>query len=216
MKLLSSFGPNPRVVRMFMLEKGITVETQEHDLMGAENRRPPYTDKNPAGQLPSLELDDGTVIAETVVICEYLDEINPGKSLVGNTPKEKAVARMWQRRVELNITEAAYNGFRYAEGLGLFQDRVHCIPEAAAGLKAGVQKNLKWLDGLLAGKQYLCGDELRIADIVLYCCLDFVNGVGQPLDPSLSNVNAWFKRVEARPSAAASLHPAWEQVSMRG
>ncbi len=216
MKLLSSFGPNPRVVRMFMLEKGISLETQEHDLMGAENRRPPYTEKNPAGQLPSLELDDGTVIAETVAICEYLDEINPGKSLVGKTPEEKAIARMWQRRIELNITEAAYNGFRYAEGLGLFQDRVLCIPEAAPGLKASAQKNLKWLDGLLAGKQYLCGDELRIADIVLYCCLDFVNGVGQPLDPSLSNVNAWFKRVEARPSAVASLHPAWEQVKMRG
>ena len=66
MKLLNSFGPNPRLVRMFMLEKGITLDVQEHDLMGAENRRPPYTDKNPAGQLPSLELDDGTVIAETV------------------------------------------------------------------------------------------------------------------------------------------------------
>ena len=66
MKLLNSFGPNPRLVRMFMLEKGITLDVQEHDLMSAENRRPPYTDKNPAGQLPSLELDDGTVIAETV------------------------------------------------------------------------------------------------------------------------------------------------------
>ena len=216
MKLLNSFGPNPRLVRMFMLEKGITLDVQEHDLMGAENRRPPYTDKNPAGQLPSLELDDGTVIAETVAICEYLDEISPGNSLVGSTPEARAMSRMWQRRVELNITEPTYGGFRFAEGLALFKDRLLCIPEAADGLKATAKRNLKWLDGLMAGKSYICGDELRIADIALYCCLDFAQGVGQPLDPALTQINAWFKRVEARPSATASLHPAWEQAKMRG
>ncbi|MGQ0697153.1 MAG: glutathione S-transferase family protein [Panacagrimonas sp.] len=216
MKLLNSFGPNPRMVRMFMLEKGIDVPMQEHDLLAAENRKPPYTDKNPAGQLPSLELDNGTVIAETVVMCEYLDEINPGKSLVGNNAEEKAISRMWQRRVELNITEATYNGFRFAEGLPLFKDRVHCIPEAAAGLKASAQRNLKWLDGLMAGRDFIAGSQIRLADLVLYCCLDFAKGVGQPLDPSLENINAWFKRIDARPSAKASLHPAWEQVGMRG
>jgi glutathione S-transferase len=216
MKLLNSFGPNPRMVRMFLLERGIELETVEHDLLGAENRKPPYTDKNPAGQLPSLELDDGTVIAETTVICEYLDEVSPGTSLVGANAVEKAVSRMWQRRVELNITEPTYNGFRFAEGLDLFKDRVCCAPEAAPGLKAIAQSNLKWLNGLLAGKQFLCGDQVRIADLVLYCCLDFAQGVGQPLDPALTHVNAWFERMASRPSATGSLHPAWEQVKMRG
>lgn len=216
MKLLNSFGPNPRMVRMFMLEKGIDVPMQEHDLLGAENRKPPYTTKNPAGQLPSLELDNGTVIAETVAICEYLDEINPGKSLVGSNAEEKAVSRMWQRRVELNITESIYNGFRYAEGLELFKDRIHVIPEAAAGLKASAQRNLKWLDSLIGGRDFIAGNQIRLADLILYCCLDFAKGVGQPLDPSLTNLNAWFKRVDSRPSARGSLHPAWEQVKMRG
>lgn len=216
MKLLNSFGPNPRMVRMFMLEKGIDLPMQEHDLLGAENRKPPFTNKNPAGQLPALELDNGTVIGETVVMCEYLDEVNPGNSLVGNNAEERAISRMWQRRVELNITEFIYNGFRYAEGLDLFKDRLHVIPEAAAGLKAGAQRNLKWLDGLMAGRDFICGNQIRIADLVLYCCLDFAQGVGQPLNPELKNINAWFKRIEARPSAKASLHPAWEQVKMRG
>lgn len=216
MKLLNSFGPNPRMVRMFLLEKGINIPAQEHDLLGGENRKPPYTDKNPAGQVPALELDNGTVIGETVAICEYLDEVNPGKSLVGNNAEEKAVSRMWQRRVELNITEAIYNGFRFAEGYDLFKDRLHTIPEAAPGLKAGGQRYLKWLDGLIGGRDFICGNQIRLVDLILYCCLDFAAGVGQPLDPSLKNINAWFKRVDSRPSAKGSLHPAVEQVKMKG
>ena len=61
MKLLNSMGPNPRMVRMFMIEKGIELEGLEHDILGAENRKSPYTDKNPGGQMPALELDDGSV-----------------------------------------------------------------------------------------------------------------------------------------------------------
>ncbi len=216
MKLLSSFGPNPRMVRMFMLEKGIDIPIQDMDLLGGENRQAAFKAKNPAGQSPALELDNGTVIGETVAICEYLDEVNPGNSLVGNNAEEKAISRMWQRRVELNITEATYNGFRFAEGLELFKTRVHCAPEAAPGLKAIAQHNLKWLDGLIGGRDYICGNQLRLADIILYCCLDFANGVGQARDPSLANLDAWFKRMEARPSAKGSLHPACEQVGMRG
>ncbi|MGQ0502813.1 MAG: glutathione S-transferase family protein [Panacagrimonas sp.] len=216
MKLLNSFGPNPRMVRMFLLEKGIDVPMQEHDLLGAENRKPPFTSKNPAGQLPALELDNGTVLAETVTICEYLDEVNPGNTLVGANAEEKAISRMWQRRVELNITESIYNGFRYAEGYDLFKDRTHVIPEAAAGLKAGAQRNLKWLDGLVAGRDFIAGNQLRIVDLVLYCCLDFAKGVGQPLSPECGNLSAWFKRIDSRPSAKGSLHPAAEQVGMRG
>ncbi|MGH8517448.1 MAG: glutathione S-transferase family protein [Panacagrimonas sp.] len=216
MKLLNSFGPNPRMVRMFLLEKGIELPLQDHDILGGENRQPAFTSKNPAGQVPALELDNGTVIGETVAICEYLDELNPGKSLVGNNAEEKAISRMWQRRIELNITEPAYNGFRFAEGIDLFRNRVRCIPEAAAGLKDTAQINLKWLDNLIGGRDYICGNQIRLADLILYCCLDFAAGVGQPLNPELKNVNAWFKRVDSRPSAKASLHPASEQVKMKG
>ena len=216
MKLLNSFGPNPRMVRMFLLEKGIELPMQDHDILGGENRQAAFTAKNPAGQVPALELDNGTVIGETVAICEYLDELNPGKSLVGNNAEEKAISRMWQRRVELNITEPMYNGFRFAEGLELFKNRVRCIPEAADGLKDTAQRNLKWLDNLIGGRDFICGNQVRLADLILYCCLDFAAGVGQPLNPELKNINAWFKRMDARPSAKASLHPAYEQVKMKG
>ena len=103
MKLLNSMGPNPRMVRMFMIEKGIELETLEHDILGAENRRSPYTDKNPGGQMPALELDDGSVLAETVVICEYLEELHPTPALIGTTAQERAETRMWTRRVEQKL-----------------------------------------------------------------------------------------------------------------
>lgn len=107
-----------------------------------------------------------------------------------------------------------YNGFRFAEGYELFKDRVRCIPAAAADLKTTAQERLAWFDGPIAGQPFLCGDELRFIDIGLYCCMDFAKDVGQPFNPELKNVSAWFARMDARPSATASLHPAWQQVQM--
>jgi len=216
MQLYDSFGPNPRATRMFLAEKGITIPIKSVDLMQAENRRPPYTDRNPGGQLPALELDNGQCLGETVAIWEYLEEKHPSPALIGSTAEERAEARQWQRRVELKITEFLYNGFRFSEGAPIFKDRMRLIPEGAAGLKATVQDNLKWLDGQLEGKEYIAGKRFTVADIILYCALDFGAGVGQKIDPSLKNVNAWFKRVDSRPSAKASLHPASAQAGMKG
>ncbi|HLI79786.1 MAG TPA: glutathione binding-like protein, partial [Candidatus Binataceae bacterium] len=136
--------------------------------------------------------------------------------LIGSNAEDRAEARMWQRRIEQRITENLYNGFRFSEGQQLFNGRMRLIPEAATGLKATVQDNLKWLDGLLEGKDYIAGNRFTMADIILFAALDFGSGIGQKIDPSLKNVNAWFKRVDARPSAQKSLHPAAGQLKMKG
>ncbi len=216
MKFYNSLGPNPRCVRMFMAEKGINLPAVELNLLAAENRKPPYTDKNPGGQMPALELDNGSLLAETVAICEYLEEKHPTPALIGATAEERAETRMWQRRIELNITENLYNGFRYAEGLQLFKDRMHCLPEAAAGLKAIVQEKLAWLDQLMAGKQFIVGHRFTLVDVILFSALDFGVGVGQTINPSLKNLTAWFDRVNSRASAAASLSPKDKASGMRG
>jgi glutathione S-transferase len=216
MQLYDSLGPNPRALRMYLAEKGISIPKKDVDLMGAENRKPPYTDRNPGGQLPALELDNGKCIGETVAIFEYLEEKHPTPSLIGATAEERAEARQWQRRIELQITEHLYNGFRYAEGAELFKTRMRILHEASAGLKAIVQDKLKWLDAQLEGKEYIAGNRFTVADIILYCALDFGGSVGQKIDPSQKNVNTWFKRVESRPSAKSSLHPASAQTGMKG
>ena len=204
MKLYNSVGPNPRMVRMFMAEKGFEVPKVDVDLRGGENRREPYLSVNPSGQMPALELDDGTVLAEITAICEYVDEKKKDTpSLIGDTPEERARTRMWTRRIDLNICEPGANGFRFAEGLKLFQDRIRCIPEAADGLKATARDKLAWLDKLMGAKPFVGGDKLTMADILLFAFLDFSKGVGQPLDPANKNIAAWYERMKARPSAAA-------------
>jgi len=203
MKLINSVGPNPHVVRMFAAERGITLESEDIDVMAGENRQSDYLKKNPTGGSPCLELDNGDYLSEITAICEYLDEASPGGSLIGSTPEERAETRMWTRRVDLNICEPLTNGFRYAEGLPIFKDRMVTVPEAAEGLKRIAQDRLTWLDGQLAGKNYLCGDRLTLADILLYCFLSFGAAVGQPLNPENKNVQAFFDRMADKPSAAA-------------
>ena len=206
MKFYNSRGPNPRMVRMFMAEKGIdNIPKVEVDLLAGENRREPYTTKvNPAGQCPALELDDGTVIAEITAICEYLDEIKKDTpSLIGDTPAERAATRMWTRRIDLNVVEPGTNGFRFSEGLKLFQSRIRCIPESADGLKATAKDKLAWIDGLLGSKPFIGGGKIGMADILLFAFIDFFNGVKQPLDPANKNLSGWYERMKARPSAAA-------------
>jgi glutathione S-transferase len=205
MKLYNSVGPNPRMVRMFMAEKGIDIPKVEIDLRGGENRREPYSTKvNPAGQTPALELDDGSVIAEITAICEYLDEKNKNTpSLIGDTPEERAKTRMWTRRIDLNVCEPGGFGFRSGEGLKMFQTRMRTIPEAAEGMKAIARDKLTWLDGLMGSKPFVAGDKLTMADILLFAFLDFMGNVGQKLDPANKNLTAWFERMKARPSAAA-------------
>jgi len=204
MKFYNSIGPNPRVVKMFMAEKGLDIPHVEVNLMAGENRQQPYLEKNPAGQLPALELDDGVVLSEILPICEYLEDVHPAKPLIGTNAEERAVTRMWTRRVDLNICEPMANGFRFSEGLGLFKDRVRCIPHAADDLKTVAKEKLAWLDGLIAGREWIVGDRFTLADILLFGFLEFGAQVGQPLDAANKNLAAWQARVAARPSAAAS------------
>lgn len=204
MKFYNSVGPNPRVVKMFMAEKGLDIPRVEVNLMGGENREDAYKAKNPSGQMPALELDDGVVLAEILPICEYLEETHPNPPLIGTNAEERAITRMWTRRVDLNICEPMANGFRFSDCLRLFQNRIRCIPEAAEGLKATAREKLTWLDGLVAGRQYIAGDRFTLADILLYAFVDFGGAVGQPLDPANKNLTAWKERVAARPSVAAS------------
>ncbi|HVZ68800.1 MAG TPA: glutathione S-transferase family protein [Rhizomicrobium sp.] len=203
MKFYNSIGPNPRVVRMFMAEKGIKIPTEEVDLLKGDNRREPYLSKNTMGQMPALELDSGHCVTEITAICEYLEDIHPNPPLIGANPEQKAECRKWTRRIDLNICEPMANGFRFSQGLPLFKDRILTVPEAADGLKRMAQDKLKWLNGEMAGKEFICGKRFTLADILLYVFLDFGNTVGQPLNPEFANIASWFKRVGERPSVKA-------------
>jgi glutathione S-transferase len=111
---------------------------------------------------------------------------------------------MWTRRIDLQIVEPMLIGFRSAEGHQLFKTRVRLLPQAAADLKTLAQERITWLDGLIGGNTFVAGNRFTLADILLYCSLDFGRTVGQPINRDNANIAAWFDRVSARPSAEAS------------
>ena len=203
MKLYNSIGPNPHVVRMFIAELGLDIETIEMDLMAGENRQEEHLKRNPSGQSPTLELEDGSFLSEITAICEYLDEKQGNTDLMGKTPEERALTRMWTRRVDLQIIEPLTTGFRYSEGLELFKTRMQTIPEAADGLKSIAQEKIAWLNGEMEGKDYICGDRFSLADVMLFCFITFGATVGQSVSEDNTNIISWYERVKERSSAAA-------------
>lgn len=203
MKLYQSVGPNPHVVRMFIAEKGMDVPMEKVDVRGGENRQSDYLKINPRGQSPALITDSGQLISEITAICEYLEELQPAPALIGTTPEERGEVRMWTRRIDLGICEPLANGFRYSDAIEMFRPRMRVIPEAAEGLKGCAQDIMTWLDGQMDGKTWICGDRFTLADILLFCFVDFGAKVGQKIDPGNANLTSWYERTKERPSASA-------------
>ncbi len=203
MKLYDSVGPNPHVVRMVLAEKGLSVPTQRVDIRTGDNRREPFLSISPLGQLPVLELDGGERLTEITAIAEYIDETHPDPPLMGTTALQRGQTRMWVRRLDLNVLVPLLDGYRYGEGQDFFKGRIRLIPEASAALVANARDGLAWLDGQMAGRDWIVGERFTLADILLFCFTRFAGKVGQPLDPAFTALTAWYARVAARPSARA-------------
>ena len=195
-------APNPRRVRIFIAEKGLDLPETPVNLMKREHKSDEHRARNSLGQVPTLVLDDGTAISETVAICRYLDETHPGGALFGTTPLERAQVDMWIRRIE----------FQLMNPVGMFWRHAH--PRTAALLtqfkdfgesnRAIYESALKWLDRELADKPFVAGETYTMADICALCTVDFADWIGLPVADDLANVKAWHARVTARPSAAAT------------
>lgn len=207
MKLYQSIGPNPRVVLFFLAEKGIALDREFVDIRAGDNRKPDWLARNPRGSMPVLELDDGGLLSESTAICEYLEEMHPDQPLIGATAAARAATRSAIRYVDYNVICPMANGFRSAEGLPMFQDRMLCVPEAASGNKAYAQEGLQKVDRILAGQACLAGSAFTLADIVLFCWIEFGGTVGQSAPETLENLHAWRACVARRPAAVASADP---------
>jgi glutathione S-transferase len=195
-------APNPRRVRIFLAEKGIEVPRETVDLVTRANRAPAFLAKNARGQIPVLELDDGTCIAESIAICRYFEALRPAPPLFGSTPREIAEIEMWQRRIELGLMVPV--GMVWVHGSPITARLLKQIPEAAEQNRAVVARFLAWLDGELAGREFVAGDRYSVPDITLLCTLDFATSLVRiPLDPQLERVSRWHRTVSARPSAAS-------------
>jgi glutathione S-transferase len=187
---------------MFAAEKGIQLEIVDVDIIGGENRQAGFLALNPSGTTPVLELGTGQVISETTAICEYLEEIFPCPPLIGTTVLQRAQTRMWLRRVDQAVVQPMTAGFRAAEGFELFNNRVRCYPQAADQLKLAAGEGLCWLDEQLGTQPFICGERLTVADLLLFCFLEFGAQVGQGLDSGrCGNLARWHAAMGSRVSA---------------
>ena len=203
MKLYTSLGPNPAIVQAFLLQRGAEIETVMLDITRAEARGEPYIRWNPAGTLPLLEIGNGHFIAESLAICEYIDEVLDGPSLIGNSPEARADTRMWLRRIDLAYVQPASSGWRFAEGLEMCRPIMYVIPHAADDFKAIAAQGLVWLDRHLGDRLFIGGAAPSLADISLFVFVEFGDAQGQPVAPDLPWVAAWRERMKGFPLAGA-------------
>lgn len=197
-------APNPRRVRMFMAEKGLLDKAEfiEIDLLKGENRTPEYAARNPMKKVPVMELDDGTCVSETMAICRYFEESYPNApTLLGDTPLEKAQIEQWARWIEFYFFMPTGMCFQHTSGY--FKDRMNPIKEWGEDCGRGVAKFMKFLDGHLADKEYLCCDRFTAADINAFTTVAFARVVDIRILPEHTHLQAWYDRIKARPSAQA-------------
>jgi glutathione S-transferase len=194
-------APNPRRVRIFLAEKGISVPVEQVDIVSAQNRSAEFRAKNAMGTLPVLELDDGTTIAESVAICRYFEEVQPEPPLMGTDAKDRAVVEMWQRRMEYEVFLPITQVFR--NGHAFFKGRIPQVPEYGEVCRKHAEQRLEWLDGVLADRRFVAGERYTIADITALCAIDFGRVSNIRVTPEQPNLARWHAAVSSRPSAKA-------------
>jgi glutathione S-transferase len=203
MKLYDSGqAPNPRRVRIFLAEKGISVPAEQVDLGARQHKSPAFTALNPLQRVPVLELDDGTIITESIAICRYFEGLRPEPPLFGHGPKEEALVEMWNRRMELNLLFAVQAVFRHLNP-AMKELEVPQVPEWAEANKPRVIEFLGILDAELKDHLYVVGDHFTVADITGLVAVDFMRPARLVLPDEFVNVRRWHGLVSARPSAAA-------------
>jgi len=194
-------APNPRRVRIFLAEKGIDLPETRIDMRKGEHKAPEFLAKNSLGQLPTLELDDGAVITETVAICRYFEEIQPEPSLFGRTAFEKASIDMWVRRIEFQLMNPI--GMVWVHAHPLTAQIVAQHRPFGESNKPRVASAMRWLDKELDGRAFIAGDAYSMADICALTSIDFADWIDLKIPDDCGRLSAWRGRVSARPSAAA-------------
>jgi glutathione S-transferase len=203
MKLYDSRqAPNPRRVRIYLAEKGVQVPTEQVDIMAKEHYRPEYTSVNPLQRMPTLVLDDGTVISESIAICRYFEALNREPPMFGVGPKDQAIVEMWQRRCELSLFFPIAQVFRHTHP-AMKELEVPQVPAWAEANRPRIADFLRVLDAQLAANKFVAGGRYTVADITAQCAVDFMKPARVAVPEELANVKRWHVEVSARPSAKA-------------
>jgi len=194
-------APNPRRVRIFLAEKGLSVPMESVNLGALEHKTAAYTAINPLQRVPALVLDDGTVITESMAICRYFEGLRPEPPLFGRGGREEALVEMWNRRIELNLYEAVSAVFRHLHPA--MREMENQIPEWGEANKPRAIALLALLDRELAGRLYVAGEHYSVADITGLVAVDFMKPAKLEVPEEFASLRRWHAQVTARPSAKA-------------
>ncbi len=195
-------APNPRRVRIFLAEKGISIPFEPLNLIKLEHKSEAVRRLNPFAQVPILVFDDGSTLSESVAICRYFEEIQAEPALFGHGAKQRAEVEMWSRRIELGLFQAVAHCFRHTHPAMAVMEQ----PQIAAWGEVNrgrVGEVLALIDEQLGGRAHVAGPDFSIADITLLVAVDFMKPAKIIRPTGLSNLERWYTAVSARPSAKA-------------
>jgi len=202
MKIYDFVGaPNPKKLRVYLAEKGLSIPSEQVNIMSGENRTPEFQKKNPLSGLPVLELDDGSHLTESLVIMNYLEDLHPSPSMVGSNPTERARVRELERICELGVLNQVGTIFQNTHPF--MAGRMKQSPEAAENARGRLATNLKVIDERIGNNPFVAGSKPSIADCTLYAACDFAEFAGVTIDPAFKNVARWRASFKERPSAQA-------------
>ena len=195
-------APNPRKVRIYLAEKGLDVPLSRIEMAKRQHKSPEFIAKNSLGQVPVLELDDGTYLCESLAICRYFEELHPEPALFGIDARDKALVEMWVRRVEFRLWRPMSMVWRHADPRTAFLGNQ--FKEFGEANRQILFDEMRWLDREIDdGRAFIAGERYSIADIVTLCGLDFAGFVQMPIPAECRALTAWHARITARPSSAA-------------
>ena len=195
-------APNPRRVRIFLAEKGVSVPTEQVDLGALEHKSAEFSALNPLQRVPALVLDDGAVLTESIAICRYFEAVQPEPPLFGRGAREEAWVEMWQRRLELHLLFPVAHVFRNQHP-AMKDMEVPQVPAWAEANKPRIADFLGFLNRELQNRHFIAGDRYTVADITGLVALDFMKPAKLRVEDSLSSIRRWHAELSARPSAAA-------------
>jgi glutathione S-transferase len=195
-------APNPRRVRVFLAEKGISLPIEPVDLGALEQKSPAYTEINPLQRVPALVLDDGTVLTESIAICRYFEAMQPEPPLFGRGALESARIEMWNRRMDMNFLTLVSHVFRNTHP-AMKEMEVPQVPAWAEANKPRIAEFISFLDGELRNRPFVAGDSYTVADITGLVAVDFMKPAKLAIPDELTNLRRWHADISARPSAKA-------------
>jgi len=198
----SNVAPNPRRVRIFLAEKNIEVPLHNVDLGKLEQRQPNFAALNPFETIPALELDDGSVIAESMAICRYFEELQPEPNLFGRTPRERAEIEMWQRRLESQLFFPVAQAFRHSHPAMRDMESPQ-VQDWAEACKAKAHVAMRRFDAILKDRAFIAGERFSVADITGLVALDWTRPARIDVPDDLGALRRWREALSARPSAKA-------------